>query len=164
MQANIAILQREQQRTRLEMAQLGLAAGVPISAEGPELQAMANKVSTDPAPHRTAYPSMQPLAVLCCSLAYLGPCRTHEGFNKEDIGACCTITSRCSGDIRYADLTCVSHHRVLCEGMPNISGMEQVLQCSCLANPAGHHAWTGMVHIRRPSSCWAGMMGSSGPP
>ena len=50
MQADIGILRREQQRTRLEMAQLGQAAGVPISAEAPELQNMSgarpDKVST----------------------------------------------------------------------------------------------------------------------
>ena len=48
MQADMGILRREQQRTRLEMVQLGQATGVPISAEAPELENLtqSGKVST----------------------------------------------------------------------------------------------------------------------
>ena len=52
MQADIAILRREQQRTRLEMAQLGQAAGVPISAEAPELQNMSSARPDKVSAHR----------------------------------------------------------------------------------------------------------------
>ena len=51
MQADNAILQRELQRMRLEIAQIGQATGVSISAEAPELQNLSSTRSREVSSH-----------------------------------------------------------------------------------------------------------------
>lgn len=51
MQADNGILQRELQRMRLEMAQIGQATGVSISAEAPELQNLSSMRSREVGSH-----------------------------------------------------------------------------------------------------------------
>ena len=51
MQADNAILQRELQRMRLEMAQIGQATGISISAEAPELQNLSSMRSREVGSH-----------------------------------------------------------------------------------------------------------------